>query len=292
MRSLRQLLCACSLILGALLPLSTLAGTLPKAEIPVLLDHCGLKPGMAFLRIEAVLPVPDPAKGLYDMILLDGIYPRLADPRSYLTGLLPALKQGGRIVIIQPTDEEYFLPSFISDADLLSVHELFKGPKGEDHPVFKRLRAITQACVRQGEAKECRIFLAEDLNAMLAEPGFFGALRAFYYVPREENPVFVIAKMGTGQDELVKLLLGQLEDTGALDKEPGVLSREEKDMVNRLNGVCIRAILGLKKPFAELRERYLAGRQSIIRAATGAGYKVSDGGAEQPGHIILEFVKP
>ncbi|MEI6437432.1 MAG: class I SAM-dependent methyltransferase [Candidatus Omnitrophota bacterium] len=229
----------------------------------------------------------------YDLILLSGFYYRFTDPGSYFRQLRPLLKDGGRLIIIQPVNEEFFLPQAFKDEEVNAAVAVLRAA-GPGHPVYRRLSSVTTGLIKSDKAAamaEFKALLARDLEAMLADPSFFPDMAAFYRAVDDPSPGVALNKMKLGNNELVRWLLGRLDDADAFARDAASLSADEKKMINRLNGILIRNFLKLEKPFAKIRGHYIAESPSMLRTLTRAGYKPVERSPLLPYELILEFKK-
>ncbi|MEI6437436.1 MAG: methyltransferase domain-containing protein [Candidatus Omnitrophota bacterium] len=251
-----------------------------KNVIPLLVGPKGLDPAYA--------------KYSYDLIILSDIYDRLLDPVSYFTQLRQLLNEGGRIIIIKTTPDEYFFPGTMTPYDVNNAFVAFSAVQAR-HPVFKRFRDKTRQYVLHPgyglTAEEFHELFSDDLNAMLPDPALFGELAAYYKEPGDDNLIYAIGRMGTGQAEYVKWLFGALDEAGVFARKPADLSARERSWLVNLNGICIRGILKMKRPFTLTLDYYHAGDAGVDRVMARAGFAPVNKESPLKYFQFLEFVR-
>ncbi|MEI6437431.1 MAG: methyltransferase domain-containing protein [Candidatus Omnitrophota bacterium] len=230
----------------------------------------------------------------YDLVMVGNLYGHISNPKDYFHRLRARLNDGGRVIIIQRVNHEFFLPHFLVAKDLAAAVKALKSA-GEDHPIVRRLQAKTKSYIFSSGSgiteDEFRTLLSDDLNAMLPDPRLFDELQSRYLSLGEDNPSTAIKKMKTGQDEFALWLLGRLDDSDAFGKDISALSDDDRQMLNRLNGLCLRGILGLPRPFGSNPVGYLAEEKTITRVMTSAGFEPVERAPLLEHELLLEFRK-
>ncbi len=231
----------------------------------------------------------------YDIMFLSEIYQYLWHPEDYFRELRPLLEKTGRLYILHFKNVSDF--SEIEFDDFKKVIEILIS-KGEDFPVFKRLKKEVQYFIKNWQYNndvplEIRMKIIQDFNKMLSDRLFFNDLLA-YYIPEEGTeyewgrPLETI--LYQRDFELAKWLIVHLDESGVFDEEEKTLNDIDRKRLCELNRILLTGIfesyklLKLKGVFPIYVEK-----DKIISKLKAASFRFVREHNFLPHHYFLEF---
>ncbi len=230
----------------------------------------------------------------FDLVLLSGVYYSIYDPFTFLRELQPNVKDNGRVVILQPVNDEFFIPQSITVPDVNVILEVLR-KEGESFPIFKRLKPRTREYIGNWNynvpPEDFLVALSDDLNDMLSDTTLFLELVKYYAEQNKNNIQAAIIAMQRENSGLVNWLSLRLDENGVFGNDYEALTEIDQMRLNKLNGIIIRGIFQLRPALGPVQHSYMAEINSIKRTMEKAGYVFVDRNPVLERYFFLEFKK-
>ncbi len=226
----------------------------------------------------------------FDIIFMAKVYRYLFGPESYLRELRPSLNKDGRLYIVHQKNDRDITEDQLDDFKKIIG---FLASKEENYPFFQRLDESTKHFIRNWDNQEVpenmKKTILASFNKMLSDTSLYHDLSAYHYYKgqfqklREEN-------LHPKNCSLASWLVALLNEAQAFEKGK-TLSEMELRQLRMLNRLLILGTFG-REPVVQENPfgiSILAEKNSIIRTAEKAGYRLVREYDFLSKHYILEF---
>lgn len=258
---------------------------------PVLVDYMNKKAReKGYDNVTAVLVQQyglDPfyKKNVFDIILCCESIGGILDIEQFFSDLKGSLaSRTGRLYVIAGKRVSNFIKEAFIFEDL--VRDLSSRP--DDFPVLKRLSSPVIAFMREKRYEKVppaiQKKLLDDLNSMLSDRRLPYEIADYYFrntdtgLPNKDWIISLIKNSPNDKSEYVKVLFGNLDESGVFDKKERPLTGLELEQLQMLNkrllsealpGTNVKLFQGYDNPYV-----FYSGKNSIISKIKAAGYKL------------------